>query len=276
MLSILIPTHNYDPQLLVDRLNLYAVNLGIEYEILVLDDASSAPLSLTDCTVLRMNRNVGRARGRNILGRAARYPYLLFIDSDSLPANERYLERYLRIITECDSPLIVSGGRIYRPAADRDHSLLPAYGVRERNLSEGLSSAPFLSPNFLIDRDTFLSVLFDESFTGYGHEDTVFGISLLRRGIRYRVIDNPVIHCHIESNADFLRKNREALRTLHALAASDAYPELRTVSRMVRHASRLPLRLPPLLASAVGRILLRYPDARLLQLYKFLYYASLK
>ncbi|MCQ2344462.1 MAG: glycosyltransferase [Paludibacteraceae bacterium] len=275
MLSILIPTYNYDCQPLIDALNIQAQSLNVVYEIIVLNDASTVPFSFTGCATINMERNVGRAAGRNILAKTARYPYLLFIDSDSLPARTDYLESFVRIINRNPSPLVVSGGRVYRPATDVAHSLLPAYGIRERVTTEGTSDAPFMSPNFLIDRETFLSTLFDESFKGYGHEDTVFGISLLRKGIRYRVTDNPVVHCHIESNAEFLRKNREALRTLHSLAHSGSYPELRHISRMVRHASRLPLRLPPSLSLIVGRILLRHPRPWLLQIYKYLYYCTL-
>lgn len=275
MLSILIPTYNYDCQPLIDALNIQAQSLNVVYEIIVLNDASTVPFSFTGCATIDMERNVGRAAGRNILAKTARYPYLLFIDSDSLPARTDYLECFVRIINENPSPLVVSGGRVYRPATDVAHSLLPAYGIRERVTTEGTSDAPFMSPNFVIDRETFLSTLFDESFKGYGHEDTVFGISLLRKGIRYRVTDNPVVHCHIESNADFLRKNREALRTLHSLALSGSYPELRDISRMVRHTSRLPLRLPHSLSLIVGRILLRHPRPWLLQLYKYLYYCTL-
>lgn len=275
MLSILIPTYNYNPQELVDELNRQASALAIDYEIIVLNDASTLPLDVTGCTLLNMKKNVGRAAGRNILGRTARHPFLLFIDSDSVPAQTDYLSRYLRIINSSQTPIVVSGGRVYHPATDIDHSLLPAYGTRERVTHEDTPNAPFMSPNFLIDRETFLGTLFDESFTGYGHEDTIFGIQLMRKGILYRVIDNPVFHCHIESNADFLRKNREALRTLHSLAYSGQYPELRKISRMVRHSSRLPIHLPVIFAVIVEQLLLKLPRPRLLQLYKYLYYASL-
>ena len=290
MLSILIPTYNYDCQGLVDALNVQARELGVQYEIIVFDDTSTERFEFRDCRVIRSERNVGRAAGRNALARAARFEYLLYIDSDSMPARGDYLRRYVERIerklqdaacrVSTPQVLVISGGRVYRKAEDVEHSLLPAYGRRERVVRECQPMAPFMSPNFLIDRATMLAHPFDESFRGYGHEDTLFGIELMLAGIRYTVIDNPVVHCHIETNAEFLRKNREALRTLKKMAEGRdgvgcVCTELRQVSKMVRWSRFVPFRLPMGLAVLMEKVILRWPTDRLLQVYKFLYYNAL-
>lgn len=270
MLSILIPTYNYDCQLLVNSLNHQARKAGTEYEIIVLNDGSTRPLNLTNCQLIVSPRNLGRAAGRNLLADKAQYPYLLFVDSDSMPADDQYIARWLKHIPTRGS-IVLLGGRVYNPPTDRDHALLPLYGQRERNRDNRAKT--FTSPNFLIDRSTFRAVRFNQSFTRYGHEDTVFGIELRRRGYDYQTIDNPVTHCHIESNADFLEKTRQALQSLHSMV--DEYPELGQASRLIRWADITNLICPGRFAQAVERRLIRHPNVTMLQIYKLAYYKSL-
>ena len=76
MLSILIPTYNYDCMQLVDDLQAQALQAGIEHEIIVADDASPdtiykvANRAINDnpyCRLIELETNVGRARIRNLL-----------------------------------------------------------------------------------------------------------------------------------------------------------------------------------------------------------------
>lgn len=267
MLSILIPTYNYNPQPLVDVLNHQASTLGIDYEILVLNDASTMPIELTGCTTINMTKNVGRAKGRNILAARARYPYLLFLDSDSMPANDDFLKLY---IDNARPDIVLAGGRIYHP---QEGSLLTLYGAKERNPKEmqtyGKNRFPFLSPNFMIDAELFNIVHFDEKLTRYGHEDTIFGIELIRHGIAYSRFDNPVFHEHIESNEDYLQKVELAMKTFRSLYGR--YPEL-----LDRPIVRLSNIVPPVKLKFLRRELLSKPSLRLLQLYKLLYLKSLR
>lgn len=272
MLSVLIPTYNYNCQPLIDSINQQARRAGIEHEVIVLNDGSTTPMHFADCRQIDQPRNYGRARARNRLADAARYPYLLFIDSDSMPADEHYIERWLEHIPARGS-VVLLGGRVYDEPRDPEHSLLPMYGRRERNTRTGKLNKPFTSPNFLIDRSTARAVRFDETLTGYGHEDTIYGIMLRRRGYDYAFVDNPVRHCHIESNSDFLAKTRLGLEQLHCLAGE--YPELRRISKLLRWAEVTNLILAGPLARAIERGLLRHPGVALLQIYKLVYYKSL-
>lgn len=266
MLSILIPTYNYNPQKLVDELNRQASGLGIKYEILVLDDASTIAMELTGCKVIEMAHNVGRAKGRNILASRAQYPYLLFLDSDSMPANDDFLKRY---IDNARPDIVLAGGRIYHP---QPGSLLTLYGAKERNPEQMQTSDkkrfPFLSPNFLIDAELFNVVQFESKLTQYGHEDTVFGIELTRHGIPYCRFDNPVYHEHIESNEEYLSKVELAMQTFRSLFTR--YPELLEYP-IVRYSAYV----PSLPLGLLRQSIIKKPSLKLLQLYKMLYLKSL-
>lgn len=93
MISILIPTYNAVCLPLVERVCAQALALQVPYEILLADDASCGSFRwqnrLMDqwpgCRYLQMEENQGPARIRNYLASQARYPYLLFLDSDVMP-----------------------------------------------------------------------------------------------------------------------------------------------------------------------------------------------
>ena len=92
MLSILIPTYNYDCTRLVGDLHRQAERLGVAYEIIVADDASPIPTykernrainALAHCRLIELEENVGRARIRNRLADEAQHEWLLFMDADA-------------------------------------------------------------------------------------------------------------------------------------------------------------------------------------------------
>ena len=87
MLSILIPTYNYDCYDLVYELHRQATELNIEFEIIVADDCSNTELSrlqlinqLSNSKLIKPQHNLGRAKIRNFLADKSHYNYLLFLD----------------------------------------------------------------------------------------------------------------------------------------------------------------------------------------------------
>ena len=74
------------------------------FEILLADDASCRKVKeenrvlnrLDGCRVLELETNHGPAFIRNYLGEQARYPYLLFLDTDTSPVGEDFLSLYLK------------------------------------------------------------------------------------------------------------------------------------------------------------------------------------
>lgn len=243
MLSILIPTYNYDCAELVSELHKQAEAAHIVFEITVADDCSTIQLpnlnalsELKNFRLIKSEKNIGRAKIRNFLADNARYENLLFIDSDSMPEKSNYLSTYIQLIPERK---VLLGGRVYRKPQDPKHTLLPKYGQKERN-SNGtvLSTTTFTSPNFLIPKNIFNRIKFNEALRGYGHEDTLFGIDLQRQGIRFYKTDNPVIHLQIEDNCTFLAKTREAVEHLYRIHQSGTYPELDKISPLLRTFSK--------------------------------------
>lgn len=236
MLSILIPTYNYDCYDLVLELHRQATELNIEFEIIVADDCSKTELprlhlinQLSNCQLIKPQHNLGRAKIRNFLADKSQYNHLLFLDSDSFPANNNFLKNYIDFIPQ---NLTILGGRIYNDAQDEHHTLLTKYGIiKERNNNPvHISNAPFTSPNFLIHKIIFNKIRFNENIKGYGHEDTIFGIELSRLNIPYYRFDNPIIHLQIEDNQTFIHKTNESIQNLYNIYKTQQYPEIQTLS----------------------------------------------
>ena len=231
MLSILIPTYNYDCTRLVRDLQAQAQHLGIAYEIIVADDASPiatykdknrAINTLPHCRFIELTENMGRARIRNRLADEAQGEWLLFMDADAEVISQHFIATYL---THTSADVVCGGLRhadtlpspevslryMYEKRADKHRAAC----YRERKPYEHFT--PF---NFMIRRATFQAIRFDESITEYGHEDTLFGIALSERSVSILHIDNPLLHVGLESNHRFIEKTRAALRNLSAMESS--------------------------------------------------------
>jgi glycosyltransferase involved in cell wall biosynthesis len=104
-LSILIPTYNWDCELLVNSLQSQCSSLGIEYEIIIADDCSpdrfkadackNAVEKLTNCSFIQLEKNIGRAAIRNLLADKSQYQKLLFLDCDAAVENDKFIRRYI-------------------------------------------------------------------------------------------------------------------------------------------------------------------------------------
>ena len=89
MLSILIPTYNYNIEALVTELHAQATACGIDFEILCYDDcstnldliASNKSINLLKNTSYKvLKSNIGRSAIRNLLAKDAHYDLLLFLN----------------------------------------------------------------------------------------------------------------------------------------------------------------------------------------------------
>lgn len=244
-LSILIPTYN-DPCLsLVKELLAQAeAERPLYFEIVVGNDGSTAEETEAEmrdiallplCQVVSMTENVGRACIRNVLARAARYDWLLFIDADMEVASTAYLSNYLQAEGE-----VVYGGY---SIPERENALKGYLrykyecGGTKNSHAELRRRNPyqdFHTSNFLVRRTLYLEHPLDERFRHYGYEDVLFGKQLRRAGISIRHIDNPLLFAHFEDNRQFLQKTETAMRTL-----SEFKDELRGYSRLISFAERL-------------------------------------
>lgn len=299
MISILIPTYNYSCYRLVCDLHRQCRlqqkrEPDFAFEILVADDASTLAsvkkeneqiALLSHCRYLPLPKNVGRSRIRNMLADAARYDYLLFLDSDAEVASPAFLQNYLQELTSEQPADVVCGGvanipRLTDPACSLRFYYEEHVG-KARLASERMKNpcARFSTFNFLIRRSLFQSIRFNEQCVHYGYEDVFFGMELERRGVLIRHIDNPLIHAGVERNEVFLSKTETALRTLHSL--DENFQRYVTVSRTALRLKRFhlaPFLLFPYrcLVSRIRKNLLSVrPSIFLFNLYKLGYYLSL-
>ncbi len=226
MLSILIPTYNYVCTDLVRDLQKQAARLDCPYEILVADDGSAETFksanrtisSMPCCKYVELPDNVGRARIRNILGRMARYDWLLFMDCDAVVVREDFLARYMAARLQAK---VVYGGLVHParlPSPDVALSYYYEKNAEPRFTPERRMKHPykvFRTFNFMVERATFLAHPFDEEIAMYGHEDTLFGKGLQDGGIPILHIDNPLLNNGLDKSLPFLDKTEESLRTLY-------------------------------------------------------------
>ena len=174
MLSILIPTYNYSIFDLVFELKKQCDILGIDYEIICQDDNSDDALNfengkinaLVHCSFSSNGVNFGRAKNRNSLAKKATFPYLLFLDADTFPIHNNFIATYVSAIDE-SSKIVYGGIRYQNEKPPKEKLLRWIYGksregltVRLRNKNKYLS---FLTLNFLIHKNVFESVMFNET-----------------------------------------------------------------------------------------------------------------
>ena len=225
MLSILIPTYNYDCSRLIRDLQAQAEQAGIDYEIIVADDASPIYIykeknreitTLPYCRLIELEENIGRARIRNRLADEACYPWLLFMDCDAEIIDEHFIANYISQLNSdvvcgglCHADMLPSPEVSLRYAYEKRADKRRAACYREQEPYERFT--PF---NFVIRREIFQSIRFDERITEYGHEDTLFGIALKEKSVTINHIDNPLRHVGLENNEIFLEKTRKALHNL--------------------------------------------------------------
>lgn len=223
MLSILIPTYNYNVLPLVQQLNDQAVKANIAFEIIVLDDASKDSNSITEnqkinlleyCRYELLEKNTGRSSMRNLLAKRANYNWLLFLDADTMPINDNFIVGYLPNLNP-EEKVVYGGIRYQEEKPSPDKILRWVYGnSREALPAEKRQKAPCLSLltlNFAISKSIFEKVSFNESIPNLRHEDTLFSYDLSQKGIKVEHIENPVYHLGLESSEIFMKKSEESV-----------------------------------------------------------------
>ena len=224
-ISVLIPTYNHVCVALVKGLAQQLEAVGGDYEIIVADDGSTDAATVAEnqvintlphCRYIVREENVGRAAIRNFLVREAQQPYVLFIDSDMTLISDDFIRRYLD--SDCDT--VIDGGVAI--GGDPD-TLKGNLRYRYEKAEEARHTAPerqktpyqhLHTANLLVRRDLMLDHPFDERFRHYGYEDVLLGKSFREQRIPIAHIDNPLGFCTFETNADFVAKTEEGLRTL--------------------------------------------------------------
>lgn len=225
MISILIPTYNFDVTALVKELHKQLVAATITFEILVFDDASGQLIAenntlntLSHTTFKPLPKNIGRSAIRNLLADSASFENLIFLDADTKVIRDDFIKKYLDAITP--EIQIIYGGIVYQEQPPVNEELLrwiygnerEALTISERNKAPYLR---FLTLNFFIKKSVFKIHRFNEEIPNLRHEDTLFALGAKKLKLEITHIDNPVMHLGLESSEVFLRKSIESVDALH-------------------------------------------------------------
>ncbi len=292
MLSILIPTYDYDIYYLVSVLHKQVCECNLDFEIICLDDFSTKFISenqqinvLENCSYSVLEKNIGRSSIRNLLAQKAKFEYLLFLDADTIPVDPCFVSNYITQINQEEK--IVYGGIQYQKEKPKNTQLLrwvygnarEALSVVQRNNNPYLT---FLSLNFLIKKSVFNTVVFNESIPNLRHEDTLFSFELQKNAIQIVHIENPVCHLGIENSLLFLRKSEEALTGLkHLIETSLIDPKYIKISGFYLKIKKIGLqRLFLLLFKGakplfIKQLLSNKPSLFIFDLYRLGYYCIL-
>ena len=221
LVSICIPVKDFDTRPLVMALLEEIRASHLNAEILILEDGSSVteaaknkPLEQeSEIRLFRFPTNKGRSAARNKLADEAEGQYLLFLDADSLPLNNNFIQKYL---INAQENTILCGGRHYNALYKNKQTTLHwKFGTQREHFSAlGKDNTSFYSNNFFIEKSTFQKIRFDEGIVLYGHEDTLFGFTAKAIGVKIELLENAIIHTQLESNEDFLSKTEESILSL--------------------------------------------------------------
>jgi len=297
MLSILIPNYNKNITDLLADLDEQAKNEGIIYEILVGDDCSEISILqhykefkiLDSVHVIKHKDRLGRSANRNFIAGKAKYDKLLFIDSNAKVEDPYFIRKYLSVSDL--SPVLV-GGVAYsdKPPLNPDYLLRWKYGrsreMKSAELRNIHASQSFSGFNFMIRKEVFDRIKFDERIKEYGHEDTLFGFRLKQDLLNIHHLDNTLKSTGQTGGEDYLFKTRKSLENLkYILQILNDDPEfiqqvklLRTYRRIkkikfdivLKHLFRLSRN------KLENHLTSHNPMILLFQFYKLAYYCSLE
>lgn len=249
MFTVCIPVYNSDPGRLVRALWEQAGQLPAGIEILVLNDASAASWQpafdaiATEATVVNLPANHGRAKIRNAFVQRAASPYLLYLDGDvQVPGD--FLGRWYAWLQGHPEAAVCCGGKEAGLQPAGSGALRWKYAKKREALPAALRSLnphqSFITGNFMIQKSCLQQHPFNENLTGYGHEDTLFGFSLMQNKIPVYHIDNPIIIGEYESAPEFISKTKEAIHNLfNALELCNYHPDFVNSIKLLRAHQKL-------------------------------------
>ena len=229
MISILIPVYNIDCTPLIAELYTQFIRQDILFEIICIDDASSQFIEKnkkitqkhTEIQFITLKNNIGRSRIRNLLVSKAKFSWILFLDADTLPTSDNFINTYIQQIQNTEESIIAGGLTYSSKNLSQKNSLRYKYGIsRESKSAYERNKTPYRSllfSNTLMRKSIFNKVHFNENITQYGHEDSLYSADLKKKNIAIKHIDNPVFHTGIEDNPVFVEKTKNGIENLRNL-----------------------------------------------------------
>ncbi|HSD09006.1 glycosyltransferase family 2 protein, partial [Flavobacterium sp.] len=241
MLSILIPTYNYNILPLVNEIQKQCLEGGIEFEILCIDDASDyfsnenqEINNLKNCYYFVNDKNSGRTYTRNKLAEKASFDWLLFLDADVIPTHSNFIKNYVSAINKKHQ--VIVGGYCYQETKPKSENIFRYQYGKEREEKSALkrNSAPYqyiFSGNFLIQKKIFIDVNFTGEGNYYGM-DVFFSCQLFVKKIEVLHIENPIYHLGLETNQIFFEKSLKAVESRKRFLAN--CPGIEKISPLIK------------------------------------------
>lgn len=255
-LSICIPVYRYDVTRLLDALA--ACKSSSLAEIIIYDDGSgdhelveklesNAGRVPAAIRIISAAANRGRAVARNAAIRHTRSEWLLLLDADMLPDDERFIERYLDAVDTTWEPAIVVGGYSLKAAPKERRFALHRWQAKKSEcLPAGVrNEAPgryVFSSNVLVHKLVLDACPFDQRFAAWGWEDTDWGLRA-QQWFPVQHIDNTATHMGLDTDKALIAKyagsgqNFVLMTTRHRDEAAKM-----PLYRMAKRLRRLPLR----------------------------------
>lgn len=287
-LSVLVPFYRESP---LDLLRALTTHAPHRVEIILIDDGSDMPQITAEvsafidasplaCELITLTHNEGRARGRNRLTQAARGRYFLFLDADMLPDDAAFLDGWLAATD--DKPAVIFGGfsllQAPKTAEFAVHRLMAAKGDCLDAATRAQQPEKYVfTSNLLVRRDVFEAEDFDPDFTGWGWEDTEWGMRVAARfGIGH--IDNTATHMGLDRAETLARKYEQSVANFARVIARHPdvvarYPSYR-VAKLLKRLPGLPLLRRALKATALSTVAPLRLRALSLRLYRAALYAE--
>jgi glycosyltransferase involved in cell wall biosynthesis len=245
-LSVCIPIYNSDVRTLVSTLCAQIDQLGTsQIDIVLIDDASEKQceeLSHSQNPMVHfigLKENIGRSKIRNAFLQHTNAKYLLFIDGDSSIRDPQFLAKYVQFLEAQDIDVLVGASIYDTQKPELRFRLRWRYSTQRESLSyeQRMQSqeAGFKTNNFIVKRSILECFPFEERLTGYGHEDTMFGLQLMANKVQIQHIENPVLNLKLDTNEEFLAKTESALRNLLWLQKNAAHGGIQVSNRLLQY-----------------------------------------
>lgn len=224
MISVLIPTYNYNAYRLVAEIHQQLIKSNINFEIICLDDGSKSQQNnlnekintLSHSKFEILPHNIGRSAIRNLLAKKATFKWLLFLDADVIPVKSNFITTYFNQIS--GKGTVFCGGIAYQDHATNEKYLRYKYGKKHEEvaLEERIKEPQkyFFTGNFFIAKKVFKEVQFEEELIEYGREDFLFSVGLSEKKYAITHLKNEVYHLGLDENKIFIAKTKKAMENL--------------------------------------------------------------
>lgn len=262
-LSVLIPYYRDNPAQLLE-----ALGGNTDIEILIYDDGTQdtvinhnlqtiAANMPAPVTLFFAHENKGRSSARNILKAHAKAQWVLFLDADMLPETETFIADYLAEIAEGNADIIFGGFTVAAQKQSEETELHRAFSQTSDCLSaeDRTKNGPqyVCSSNLCVRAALLDECGFDDSFTGWGWEDSEWA-ARVAKAYTIRHVDIPALHLGLESTETLLSRFKTS--GANYVKFTNAHPELAktlTLYKMSHRLKRVPGQklMRPVLAALV-------------------------